>query len=357
MAAKWLQTFALSTFVLGLILFGLLGVFVTQVVGNLITYGQVFTKSAGRSPVSIGAEVWSGVRAEPKQEPLRWLLLGKDEVPGSGRQAVLTDTMMVVSYNPDDHVVRLLSLQRDIYHPGLATKINSLYSYGAERNPARPELFVSQTLTEMFGFSFDGVVAISLEDMRELIDTLGGIDVDVERTFTDEMFPRGDVDVTKERDPKKLYETVHFEAGMQRMDGERALKYMRSRHSTDLAEGNDEARARRQQRVIHAIIEKFNRAELYRDPARLGQLYRWYADRFMSQVSLHEVGHIGSTVLRGGSLPEMRAIELPVLAAPRATESATLFIHPPTEKYKQWVYEPIDPTWRQLQEFMKTNAF
>lgn len=308
-----------------------------------------FTQEAGRSPLTIFPEILGGYLSNQSSpvKASRWLILGKDEVPGSGREAVLTDSMIALTYRPAEGVVKLLSLPRDWYHPGYATKINALYSYG----------LVREAIQEMLGIQFDHVIELSLEDVRMMIDAVGGVEVDVERSFTDERFPRAGVDVTKESDPAVLYETVSFTAGRQKMMGDTALKFMRSRHSADLAEGTDEARVQRQQKVIEALVNSFSRSDVIGNPSVLGKLYRWYADRFQAEVPLFELGRLMAALAASGKVPQMQRVDLPLSNAAVATESGIILVHPPTAKYGQWVYEAEDESFAEVHEFIQKNGF
>jgi hypothetical protein len=91
---------------------------------------------------------------------------------------------------------------------------------------------------------------MNFDGFRKLIDSMGGLDINVERAFVDNEYPRNDND---QIDAGVM--TIKFEAGMQHMDGERAIQFARSRKSKGLEEG-DPARSRRQMKVIAAIKEK-----------------------------------------------------------------------------------------------------
>lgn len=318
---------------------------------------QLFWQSSGRSTWSIMSELGGGLWYSQKAEyPVRrWLILGTDEVPGSNRPNVLTDTIILLSYQPQDNSINLVSFPRDIYLPEFGTKINQLYQQGRQVTPQQPLSTVELALEGMIGQPLDGIMVLSLADVSDLIDRLGGVPVEVTHTFTDERFPRGGVDVTTETDPAVLYETIHFAQGWQLMDGEMALKYMRSRHANELEEQGDQARMRRQKQVIAAVAHRAQSLEVAGNAYRLGLLYDWYAQNLMPQLPLFELGWLGGTVA-SKNIPELRSVTLPVTEYAYATDEATLFIHPPDEKYRQWAYEAVDPSWGQLQDFLRANA-
>lgn len=347
---------ALVSLFIGAVLFILFGHwFGRRIVQRGQELNEYFVTVAKRSPVSIAFEIGTGffTTKENESRHYRWLILGTDEVEGSGRQAVLTDTLLFASYSSAENTLSVVSLPRDVYHPEYATKINALYFYGQERNPVAPQEFPATVLSEMLGVPFDGVLVVSLHDVQELIDLVGGVTVNVPHAFIDEAFPRSGVDVTKEKNPEILYETVIFEAGEQHMNGETALKYIRTRKSSDPEEGTDEARTRRQRQVLSALFAQLANPNFIANPYNAGQLYRWYADRYSAEVSLYELGSMAGSVWHNRSVPEFISLDLPITVEATATESSTLFVHPPTQKYGQWVYEPVDPTWEQFHKFVK----
>lgn len=350
--------FAVGMLVVGVLL-GMAASFLGgQVAARLQAADAEFTAAAGRGALSIFPEILAGYftgSADPVAAS-RFLVVGKDEVEGSGRQAVLTDTLLVVSYRPSQGAVKLLSLPRDWYHPGLATKINALLTYGAQRDPKQPARLLRATVEEMLGVPIDHVVELSLSDVKDVVDTIGGLEIEVRRGFTDDQFPREGVDVTAVADPGLLYETVSFQPGPQVMDGSTALKFMRSRNSADPLEGNDEARIRRQQQVIEALVNSLQSPRVVGDGRTLGKLYRWYADNFQAEVSLFELGRLAGSLADSRKVPQLTKVELPVTNEAVATESATLLVHPATQKYGQWVYEAEDPSFAELHRFIEAQG-
>ena len=87
------------------------------------------------------------------------------------------------------------------------------------------------------------------------------------------------------------YETVHFEKGLQKMDGITALKYARSRHSLS-EEGSDFARAKRQQIVINATKNKALSFSTFSNPVKLKNLYDAYKDNLETDISFFEAQSI-----------------------------------------------------------------
>lgn len=206
--------------------------------------------------------------------------------------AYLTDTLMVVHIDKKTKKVILFNVPRDLWvkvpskdpESNQHSKINAIYQMALfpEDYPNVPDQyhgkdnapnFLKKVIAEVTGFNVDYFVGIDFGGFRQLIDTLGGVDVVVKTTFTDYEYPIdgheddpcGKKDTELEDAVKQAtdepvlafpcrYETLHFNAGPAHLDGATALKYARSRHS--LQDGTDFGRAARQQQVIEAVKDK-----------------------------------------------------------------------------------------------------
>ncbi len=178
-----------------------------------------------------------------KEGRMNILLLGRagEHYPGKN----LTDTVMVMSIDTKEKRVALLSLPRDLYVPigktGFFTKLNSLYQYGLSNNEGVAPL--KETVEYITGQPIHYFITLDFDGFEKIVDTLGGISVDVVRDFYDPRYPGKNYS----------YETFEIKKGWQTLDGATALKYVRERHNDP--EG-DFGRAKRQQQVIQAIKSK-----------------------------------------------------------------------------------------------------
>lgn len=171
------------------------------------------------------------------------LLLGRagEHYPGKN----LTDTIIVMSIDTTAKKVALLSLPRDLYVPIVGsdsyTKLNSLYQYGLSSGAdAQP---LEETIAFITGEPIHYFVTLDFDGFEKIVDTLGGISVEVTRDLYDTRYPGKNYS----------YETFQITKGWQTLDGATALKYVRERH--DDPEG-DFGRAKRQQQVIQALKNK-----------------------------------------------------------------------------------------------------
>jgi LCP family protein required for cell wall assembly len=176
------------------------------------------------------------------------LLLGIDRRGGTD-WAYRTDTIIVLTMDPDSRTAGMLSIPRDlqIAIPGHGEdRINTanVYGYRQDSGDGGPAL-LKQTIEANFAIPIDGYLMVDFQVFERIVDTLGGIDVQVPKALHDTRYPD-----PRPGDPY-AFKTIHFDPGWQHMDGKRALQYARSRMST-----SDFDRAKRQQLILLAIRER-----------------------------------------------------------------------------------------------------
>jgi LCP family protein required for cell wall assembly len=182
----------------------------------------------------------------------------------------LTDTMMLVSVSLTNHDIKIISIPRDTWIPEIRAKINSAYYWGNQKTLGGGIIFAKAITEEVVGVPIQYGAVIDFSGFKDIIDQLGGIEVTVANSFTDYYYPiAGRENDTCNGDPKFLcrYETLTFNAGPQTMNGDTALKFVRSRHALGI-EGTDVAREARQQKVIDAIKNKLLDKKTYMNPQK-----------------------------------------------------------------------------------------
>ncbi len=177
------------------------------------------------------------------------LMLGSDNRPNEpvGR----TDTMMVLTVDPQKRSAGVISLARDLLVPlpgyTNVAKINSAHVLGElYKYPGGGPALARATVASFIGQPIDYYVRVNFEGFRQIIDQLGGIDVDVPKAINDPLYPNDTYG----------YDPLYIPAGRIHMDGSLALKYARTRH-----QDSDYGRARRQQQVVLAIKQKLSRPD------------------------------------------------------------------------------------------------
>lgn len=178
---------------------------------------------------------------------------------GSGHSGgSLMDAIILVSVNLTDKKASVISIPRDLWFSG--HKINS--------DPS-----IKDALADITGLPVSHFISIDFNSFIKMIDSLGGIDVDVKRAYTDNFYPVKGLEneicgmnseqiaevhqkysgFELEKQFTCRYETLRIPQGRQQMDGATALKYVRSRHG-----GSDFERSRHQFEVLKAILQKGN---------------------------------------------------------------------------------------------------
>lgn len=197
------------------------------------------------------------------------MLLGVD-TRADPDEGARSDTLIVASINPAQGWVSMLSIPRDTMTqvPGRGeSKINTAYSYGHANAVAlygegtAPEAgggaLAAETVEGFLGIEIDYIAQIDFRGFERVINTLGGITVDVEQPLLDATYPTEDYGV----------ERIYIPAGLQVMDGATALRYARSRHAS-----SDFDRSRRQQQVLSAILDELRRRGMLDQASLLPEL-------------------------------------------------------------------------------------
>ena len=179
-----------------------------------------------------------------ESERVNILLLGVDSRPGES--IARTDTMIVLSVDPATARASMLSVPRDLWVtiPGYGeNRVNQSHYLGEkDAYPGGGPALAMKTLQYNLGVPLHFYMRVDFDGFRRIIDTLGGIEIDVPQAIDDPSYP----------DMNYGYDPFYIEAGAQHLNGEMALKYARTRATR----GADFDRARRQQQVLLAIRQQ-----------------------------------------------------------------------------------------------------
>ncbi len=302
---------------------------------GLASATSILTKS-GFSWSSVSESVQTGLQTTPTVDSAghkNFLVLGLDVLDTRPGSKPLTDTILIVSLDTNTNTVSMISLPRDLWIEDLDVRINALFSSALEKN-LEPAGFVEAEIENLTDIEVHHTVVVTLDTVAELVDSLGGVQVHVDQSFTDSQFPKSNVDVTIVSDPNELYETVIFEQGTQTLDGTRALQFARSRHASG-SEGTDLARSARQQKLLTAIAEKLLSADTLQQPEILVQLGQVYKHQFEHEIPLSE---LTALVVQSVTVHKPITFSRGILSIYPDSLSGVL-VHPPEYAYNgQWVY-------------------
>lgn len=264
----------------------------------------------------------------------------------------LTDTIILASIRLKSSQVTLISIPRDIWIPSMKAKVNSGYYYGGF-------VLAKDAVFQITNLPIHYVILVDMDGLKQAINLVGGVDIEIERSFTDEKYPleaeNGDKPtlapgVTPK--PEEIYETVSFEKGLRRMDGSTALKFSRSRNSADPEEGTDFARARRQQLVLTALAKKIKSRETVLNLDRVKELQKLFdnhTDTDLSDREMLALAKISAKI----DLVQIRSLRIDE----GTDEEPGLLINPPIAKYGQWVLAPRSASFLEIHSYIKNQLF
>ncbi|HJS20731.1 MAG TPA: LCP family protein [Anaerolineales bacterium] len=196
------------------------------------------------------------------QETVNFLLIGSDRRPGGSFR---TDTMVIAILRPNEGQVSLISIPRDlwVYIPGWENqRINTAYQHGVSVGyPGGGPGLLKDTILYNLGIRIDHTAMVEFDGFRQIVDTLGGVDVPVSCAYTD--WKLIDPSYNPENENNWYLHTAG--PGLIHMDGDLALWYARSRQKS-----SDFDRGRRQQEVLRSL---FSQALQTGTLARIPELY------------------------------------------------------------------------------------
>lgn len=250
---------------------------------------------------------------------------------GSHDGATLTDTIVVFSYNLKTDQVFLISIPRDLWMPSLQSKANAVYQIGLTQGDG---LHLAKTIFgNVIGLPVHYGLRVDFSGFVKAVDTLGGIEVLVERSFDDYNYPIGgkEDDLCGYREEERefsdeeaknlniepgrrkvlisedgsiatdsaeedkgikyfscRFEHISFSKGLTSMDGETALKYVRSRRGTN-SEASDFARSKRQQKALDAIRTKALSLDTLFSLQKTSELTKTFGQSLDTDISMTDV--------------------------------------------------------------------
>lgn len=176
-----------------------------------------------------------------------------------------SDVIMITRVDLNARTVRAISIPRDLYLeiPGFGyDKITRAYDFGSKADNGdfkAGAAAMSATIASNFGVEVDGVVLTTFDGFIDIVDALGGIDVENPYDLYDSQYPTIDYN----------YQEIFFPAGPIHLSGEEALQFARTRH-----QDGDDARVMRQQLVIRALLERARDPEIAPDLPEIVKKHR-----------------------------------------------------------------------------------
>jgi LCP family protein required for cell wall assembly len=246
---------------------------------------------------------------DPLRQPFNVLLVGVDK-RASPEEGVRSDTLIVVHVNPEARTASMLSIPRDtvvnIPNAGLA-KINYAFSfgytnaealYGVGTDPdAAGGAVAAESVERLLGVTVDYIAQVDFRSFERLVDSVGGVVVDVPAPLLDAEYPTENYGV----------ERIYIPQGLQVMDGRTALVYARTRHAS-----SDFDRGKRQQQVLRALLDQVRERGLLENAAVLPRWAEVLQQNVRTTLPLRDLGTVAGLAQLARGLTPDRVLQLTI---------------------------------------------
>ena len=279
--------------------------------GYLFSLARSFDNNTTKLPDAFPEESLRPVKAEAAKDAVNILLLGNDtratdqgednfaSLPNGGR----SDTMMLVHIPANREGVYVTSIMRDTWLdiPGHGkAKVNAAFAYGGVS-------LAVQTLEGLLDTRIDHIAAIDFEGFKGLTDALGGVEINNPKAFK-----------------QNLKNGIVFPEGVQTLDGEEALAFVRERYA--FSDG-DYQRVRNQQLYVKAVMSTLMSKETLTDPGKISETVKEFAPYVAVDETLDavKVAKLGATMANVRS-SDMHFFTLPNKGTGRSADGQSIVI-------------------------------
>ena len=216
---------------------------------------------------------------QASEEPLNVLVLGVDRRPSAAEgSSSRSDTIMLAQVTPGTGRVELLSVPRDLFvvvEPGVEDRVNTAYAYGGVEQ-------AKWAMENLTGIPIDAHAIVDFEGFEDIIDAVGGVEVDVE----DEIPPK-----------------YKIEDGPQNLNGEQALFYARYRKTA----GGDLDRIEHQQKLLTALRSKMLAWNTF---TKMPAMLKIANENMDTDLGLLQAISLGRALATNGGKGDLEAAEL-----------------------------------------------
>src|SRR5829696_514649 len=272
-------------------------------------------------------------------ETVNFLLIGSDVRSGTSFR---TDTMVIVIVRPNEGQVSLISIPRDLWVsiPEWGNqRINTAYQHGISVGyPGGGPGLLKDTILYNLGIRIDHMAMVEFDGFRQIVDTLGGVDVPVSCAYTDWRL----IDPTFDPQNENNWSLYTTGPGLIHMDGDLALWYARSRQKS-----SDFDRGRRQQEVLRALFMQALQANTL---TRIPELYNNLKDTVETDLNLIDLLQLSLYA------PKMTNADIrgyyirPPYVSSWITEGGAYVLLPNEEPLKQMLTEALSASTKVVQK-------
>ncbi|GAC1349223.1 MAG: hypothetical protein NVSMB27_20320 [Ktedonobacteraceae bacterium] len=220
------------------------------------------------------------------------LLLGSD-TDQKFQNGYLAQTDIVVTIDPATKSVGMLSIPRDLFInvPGYGMmKLDEAFYYGQTYNNGNGVSLSRLTISQDFGIPINYYAWVGLSGFMKVVDTAGGVDIDVLHPITDDVYPD---DTGTHSQNANNYKRLYMAPGPQHLDGLHALEYVRSRHA-DLV--GDFGRSARQQQILSDLKTRLVNSDIIGRLPELAKDMNGYLKTDMQILQVVELMNFARTI-------------------------------------------------------------
>jgi len=279
--------------------------------------------------------------------PQNFLILGLDPRNDLLEKTETTDTIIYAHLSNNSSEVKLFSLPRDLWFYPTSQKINQIYPDSLKT--ANSFNYIQTNFSLLVGQKIDKTIIITTENLRQIADLVGGIDVYLDKELKDEKYPnQAYIDNPKSSAP--IYKTIFYPAGKNHLDSSNITEFVRSRKSSETAAtgGTDLGRIVRQQQLINALLSKLMSI---REPKKILQIYQY----FDTQVS-HNFSHQDYLNFGLKLAPNLTKFKLTKITIPTGENPKTdIIFHPQKFINAQWVFITSTSDYQSLKSFISKS--
>lgn len=284
-------------------------------------------------------------------EKLNFMILGVDRRNDLLEKTETTDTIIFSQINFLQNQIHLFSLPRDLWDYYTNSKINQLYPISlTKENPAAKFNYLSENFASISGQKIDKIIVLSTENLKQLADLVGGIDIYLENGFIDKKYPnQAYIDNPKSGAP--MYKTVEFPRAWNHLDSTNITEFVRSRKSSESAVtgGTDLGRIARQQQLINSLLDKV-KSSLKDNPKLVFKYYQFWSSL--------EHNFTDSDLFSYLLKYNFRLINLAIVRHPISAgedQKTNLLYHPSKFINLQWVFVPQENNYQTLHQYISQS--
>lgn len=295
--------------------------------------------------------VYSGLKQNSSPDKLNLMILGLDRRNDWLEKTETTDTIIFSQVNFIQNKIKLFSFPRDLWDYFTNSKINQIYPLSLTKTNNQEKFdYISSNFASISGQNINKVMILSTDNLKQLADILGGIDIFLETGFKDEKYPN-EAYILNPKSDAPIYKTIEFKSGWIHLDSSNITEFVRSRRSSEnvATGGTDLGRIERQQQLINALIDKL-RSDLIQKPYLIFDLYNFWSNLEQNFTDTEIISYI---LKYGVNLRKISIIRFPVSSG--ENPKTDLLYHPVKFINSQWVFIPQDKEYKSFHQYISDS--